>query len=116
MESRFNPLLQQGRISGLMPIDDVSTPDGFIIDIISTSGSSGSPIADTEGKIIGVACWVIPSPLVQGEKVISNAYSPVGLVYALGNNKFLHWVQSLVKYYNTGEMNPPKVASMLLKF
>jgi hypothetical protein len=114
--SRFNPLLQQGRISGLMPIDDASIPDGFITDIIGTSGSSGSPITDTEGKIIGVACWVIPSPLVQSGNAIPHAYSPVGLVYALGNNKFLHWVQSVVKGYDTGEMNPPKVASMLLKF
>jgi hypothetical protein len=114
--SRFNPLLQQGRISGLMPIDDASIPDGFITDIIGTSGSSGSPITDTEGKIIGVACWVIPSPLVQSGKVLPNAYSPVGLVYALGNNKFLHWVQSVVKYYDTGELDTPKVASMVLKF
>ncbi|MFL6524259.1 MAG: serine protease [Nitrososphaera sp.] len=114
--SRFNPLLQQGRISGLMPIDEASIPDGFIIDIIGTSGSSGSPIMDTEGKIIGVACWVIPSPLVQSEKALPNAYSAIGLVYALGNNKFLHWVQSVVKNYDTGEMDPPKVASMLLKF
>jgi hypothetical protein len=113
--SRFNPLLQQGRISGLMPIDDTSLPDGFITDIIGTSGSSGS-ITDTEGKIIGVACWVIPSPLVQSEKVLPNAYSPIGLVYALGNNKFLHWVQGVVKYYDTGEMDPSKVASNLLKF
>ncbi|MFL6308880.1 MAG: hypothetical protein ACJ70T_02655 [Nitrososphaera sp.] len=99
-----------------MPIDEASIPDGFIIDIIGTSGSSGSPIMDTEGKIIGVACWVIPSPLVQSEKALPNAYSPIGLVYALGNNKFLHWVQSVVKNYDTGEMDPPKVASMLLKF
>ncbi|MFL6371693.1 MAG: serine protease [Nitrososphaera sp.] len=114
--SRFNPLLQQGRISGLMPIDDTSLPDGFITDIIGTSGSSGSPITDMEARIVGVACWVIPSPLVQSEKVLPKAYSPVGLVYALGNNKFLHWVQAVVKYYDTGDMNPPKVASAVLKF
>ena len=54
--SRFNPLIQHGRISGLMPIDEESLPDGFFTDIIGTSGSSGSPITDTEGKIIGVAC------------------------------------------------------------
>jgi hypothetical protein len=114
--SRFNPLLQQGRISGLMPIDEESLPDGFITDIIGTSGSSGSPITDTEGKIIGVACWVIPATLIQNEKVLPNAFSPVGLVYALGNNKFLHWVQSVVKYYDTGELDTPKVASRLLKF
>ena len=59
-----------------MPIDDASIPDDFITDMMGTSGSSGSPITDMEGKIIGVACWVIPSPLVQSEKVLPNAYSP----------------------------------------
>ena len=58
---------------------------------------------------------VIPAALVQNDKAILNAFSPVGLVYALGNNKFLHWVQSVVKYYDTGELDAPKVASRLLK-
>ena len=31
--SRFNPLIQHGRISGLMPIDEESLPDGFFTDI-----------------------------------------------------------------------------------
>jgi hypothetical protein len=113
---RFSPLLQKGGISALMPTDDDITPDGFMTDIIGTSGSSGSPITDTEGRIIGVARSVIPSTLIQDGKQLLNAFAPIGLVYAVGNNKFFHWAKSAIEYYDTGERTPAKVASTVLKF
>jgi hypothetical protein len=113
---RFSPLLQQGKISAIIPVDDDKTRDGFITDIINISGSSGSPISDIEGTIIGVARSFIPFPFIQGSKQLPNAIAHVGIVYAVGNNKFSHWVKSAMEYFDTGEQNPAKVAAHLLKF
>jgi hypothetical protein len=113
---RFSPLLQQGKISAIIPVDGDKTRDGFITDIISTSGSSGSPIADIEGTIIGVVCSFIPFPVIQGSKQLPSAIAQLDIVYAVGNNKFSHCVKSAMEYFDTGEQNPAKVAARLLKF
>lgn len=56
---RFSPVMQFGHISALLPSDD-AIPYGIQTDILSTGGSSGSPIVSIEtGEVIGLAQKII---------------------------------------------------------
>ncbi|MEO0510932.1 MAG: serine protease [Verrucomicrobiota bacterium] len=51
---QMTPLLQTGVISGALPITGMPNPENYILDIFVNGGSSGSPLFDTEGNIVGV--------------------------------------------------------------
>lgn len=56
---RFSPVMQFGHISALLPTDD-AIPYGIQTDILSTGGSSGSPIVSIEtGEVLGLAQKII---------------------------------------------------------
>lgn len=57
---RLSPIIQSGRIAGLMPHDESPKPWGIQTDIVAVGGSSGSPILDPSSReIIGMAQQVI---------------------------------------------------------
>ena len=52
---RFGPIFQQGYISAVAPIDDISDPDKFLLDINCAGGMSGSPVfRKDDGAVIGL--------------------------------------------------------------
>jgi len=58
---RGSPLMQFGHIAALLPFDD-SKSYGIQTDIVSTGGSSGSPIISIEtGEVVGIAQKIIPT-------------------------------------------------------
>ena len=59
--TRFSPVMQFGRISGLMPVDVSTNPYAIQTDIIGTAGSSGSPIVDP----IDACCVIFDLPKKQ---------------------------------------------------
>jgi len=59
IDMSFSPAIQEGKITSLFPGDDADTHQGILTNIITTGGSSGSPILDEKEEIIGIAQWVI---------------------------------------------------------
>jgi len=56
---RFSPVMQFGHVAALMPSDE-SLPYGIQTDILSTGGSSGSPIVSKDtGEVVGLAQNII---------------------------------------------------------
>jgi len=56
---RFSPVMQFGHIAALLPFDDV-IPYGIQTDILSTGGSSGSPIVSVDtGEVMSIAQKII---------------------------------------------------------
>jgi hypothetical protein len=51
---QMTPLLQTGVISGALPITGMSNPENYILDMFVNGGSSGSPLFDAEGNVVGV--------------------------------------------------------------
>lgn len=71
---RFSPVMQFGRITSLMPIDDIRAPWGLQTDIIGTGGSSGSAIVDpSDGKVVGIAQQVLPCGIMGIYKEFTHA-------------------------------------------
>ena len=95
---KTSPLLQMGRISGLMPADNTESPEEVITDIIGTGGSSGSPIVDSnDGEVIAVAQNVISGivydiPKKKDTKPKEIGSSLVGLTYGISN----YWLNPAV--------------------
>lgn len=59
---RFSAVMQFGHIAALLPFDD-AIPYGIQTDILSTGGSSGSPIVSVEtGEVISIAQKIILTP------------------------------------------------------
>jgi len=82
---RTSPLIQSGKIAGLMPGDNTKKPWGVQTDIIGTSGSSGSPMVSMDdGKVVGVVQrGVTGNVFNKNEKYLGEAY--VGLVWGISN-------------------------------
>lgn len=82
---RTSPLIQLGRIAGLMPTDNSAKPWGVETDIIGTSGSSGSPMVETEnGEVIGIVQHAVTGNVFnQDQKYLGEA--SIGLVWGISN-------------------------------
>ena len=88
---RFSPILQLGRIAGLMPFDSAPEPYAMQTDIVGTGGSSGSPLIDLgDTKVIGIAQMVLPSDvLLESIKIFDEpamGVAKVGLTYGITNH------------------------------
>lgn len=105
----LSPMAQDGKISSLIPGDDANVHQGMTLNIISTGGSSGSPIIDENNEVIGIAQWVIgggleaivdyeDSTYMLNEKklvekilkkhTVVNGFAQVGNVFALSSSMF----------------------------
>lgn len=102
---RFSPSFQSGKISGMMPMDDDILPYGIQTDIIGTAGSSGSPITDVEGNVIGIAQKVIPSVIMDGDNPTPLS-AKVGLVHGVTSTTFSSFVDTIDDYFQSGNNNP----------
>jgi S1-C subfamily serine protease len=78
LELRLSPVMQFGRIAGLLPTDNTEYPSAIQTDIIGTDGSSGSPIVDLcSGEATAIAQKVILADVV-GDRII-DAVARIGL-------------------------------------
>lgn len=86
---KLSPLLQTGKISSIMPIDDTNQPTGIQTDIIGTGGSSGSPIVDAnDGEVISVAQNIIPTPIIIPSKEDEKqhiGHAQIGMIFGVSN-------------------------------
>jgi len=87
---RVSPVLQLGRIAGLMPYDSAPEPYGIQTDIVGTGGSSGSSLIDFDDtKVIGIAQMVLPSDVELDSIKIhdepAKGLAKVGLTYGVTN-------------------------------
>jgi Trypsin-like peptidase domain len=110
MGIHLRPIIQYGRIAGLMPDDDSNNPWGIQTDIVAMGGSSGSPIIDpSSGEVIGMAQQVIATmTTVDKEGMPSNLYeltkgplygiAPIGLAYGV-TNQILSPLPNISKNY-----------------
>jgi len=110
MGIHYRPIIQFGRIAGLMPYDDSNNPWGIQTDIVAMGGSSGSPIIDpSSGEVIGMAQQVIatittvdkegmPSNLFELTKGPLYGIAPIGLAYGV-TNQILSPLPNICKDY-----------------
>lgn len=116
---RLSPIIQSGRIAGLMPHDESPKPWGIQTDIVAVGGSSGSPILDPSSReVIGMAQQVIATmTTVDKEGMPPNLYeltkgplygvAPMGLAYGV-TNQILSLLPNISKDYFDGGL-PPNV-------
>ena len=96
---RMSPILQHGRISSLLPIDQSENPFGIQTDIIGTGGSSGSPIVDANTEqVLGIAQQIIPSNVFVDNQIGS---AKIGLVWGISNYFFSDSVKTMLKILKT---------------
>ena len=95
---RLSPQIQRGRVSGVMPMDDVTMPTGIQTDIIGTGGSSGSPIiTSNDGEVIGIAQRVLSSPVTTLDQKGLMGLSQSGLIFGVSNYGFYAPVKTMLK-------------------
>ncbi|MGB6592437.1 MAG: serine protease [Candidatus Nitrosopolaris sp.] len=114
---RLSPIIQSGRIAGLMPHDESPKPWGIQTDIVAVGGSSGSPILDPSSReVIGMAQQVIATmTTVDKEGMPPNLYeltkgplygvAPMGLAYGV-TNQILSLLPNISKEYFDGGLLP----------
>lgn len=114
---RLSPIIQSGRIAGLMPHDESPKPWGIQTDIVAVGGSSGSPILDPSSReVIGMAQQVIATmTTVDKEGMPPNLYeltkgplygvAPMGLAYGV-TNQILSLLPNISKDYFDGGLTP----------
>jgi hypothetical protein len=114
MGIHLRPIIQYGRIAGLMPDDDSNNPWGIQTDIVAMGGSSGSPIIDpSSGEVIGMAQQVIATmTTVDKEGMPSNLYeltigpsygiAPTGLAYGVTNQILSPLLNISKNYFEKG--------------
>lgn len=106
VETRISPLLQFGHVSGLMPHDLFSKPQGIQTDIFSTGGSSGSPIVNAnDGNVIAIAQRVIGGTAFspRGKSIVN-----IGMVYGASYN-IMKGFDDIVKSWKEGKQYKGKV-------
>jgi hypothetical protein len=103
---RFSPMMLFGRISTLIPFDTQNPVKAIQTDIISTGGSSGSPIIDpSDAKVIGIATNVITGPII-GQGLFNAKYYPVtgyakiGPVFGPSSHYFYEMVHNSIQIAN----------------
>jgi Trypsin-like peptidase domain len=114
---RLSPIIQSGRIAGLMPHDESPKPWGIQTDIVVVGGSSGSPILDPSSReVIGMAQQVIATmTTIDKEGMPPNLYeltkgplygvAPMGLAYGV-TNQILSLLPNISKNYFEGGLPP----------
>ena len=117
MGIQLRPIIQYGRVAGLMPDDDSNNPWGIQTDIIAMGGSSGSPIIDpSSGEVIGMAQQVIATmTTVDKEGMPTNHYdltkaalygiAPIGLAFGV-TNQILSPLLNISKNYFENVLPP----------
>lgn len=112
MGLRFSPVMQFGHIAALLPFDDV-IPYGIQTDILSTGGSSGSPIVSIEtGEVMSIAQKIIVTyaGVDIPEKAQKKARLPdtldgfahIGIVWGDSFNMFSDVVNMTAKNFSDG--------------
>ena len=111
---RLSPIIQSGRIAGLMPHDESPKPWGIQTDIVAVGGSSGSPILDPNSReVIGMAQHVIATmTTVDKEGMPQNLYeltkgplygvAPMGLAYGVTNQILSSLLPNISDYFEGG--------------
>jgi hypothetical protein len=111
---RLSPIIQSGRIAGLLPHDESPKPWGIQTDIVAVGGSSGSPILDPNSReVIGMAQHVIATmTTVQKEGMPQNLYeltkgplygvAPMGLAYGVTNQILSSLLPNISNYFEGG--------------
>lgn len=103
---KLSPLIQFGRISGFMPFDDAPIPYGLQTDILGTGGSSGSPIVNTNGEVLGVAQSVLPAEVVKSgseqPEDDGGEVAKIGITYGLFNHYFPEMLSSAREFFDKG--------------
>ncbi len=94
----LEPIVQFGRIAGILPASISPAPHLLALDIVSTYGSSGSPVIRvSDGKVIGISCEILLNrmPFVEetpdGPKAEKTFLLPTGISYAVPSNLFAHF-------------------------
>lgn len=117
MGIQLRPIIQYGRVAGLMPDDYSNNPWGIQTDIIAMGGTSGSPIIDpSTGEVIGMAQQVIATmTTVDKEGMPSNLYeltkgplygiAPIGLAFGV-TNQILSPLPNISKNYFENGLPP----------
>lgn len=112
-EISLGPIIQSGRIAGLLPHDESPKPWGIQTDIVAVGGSSGSPILDPNSReVIGMAQHVIATmTTVDKEGMPQNLYeltkgplygvAPMGLAYGV-TNQILSLLRNISDYFQGG--------------
>jgi Trypsin-like peptidase domain len=90
---KLSPIIQFGRISRFMPYDDADIPYGIQTDIVGTGGSSGSPIVNMSGELLGIAQRVIPAEVLNSGSELQkdnevSEFAKIGITYGLFNQYF----------------------------
>jgi hypothetical protein len=92
----LTPLMQTGVIAGILPFEKVPKPETFVLDIYVTPGSSGSPVFDEDGVVVGLvyATRIRPWPIIfyenkiWKESDIEFVHIPTSLGLALPSARF----------------------------
>lgn len=109
---RFSPVMQFGHIASLMPFDE-TIPYGIQTDIVSTGGSSGSPIVLKEtGEVVGLAQKIIVTysavdvPAKAQKKTrlpnILEGFAHIGIVYGDSFHRIADIVNLTKKDFSEG--------------
>jgi hypothetical protein len=90
-----------------MPYDDADIPYGIQTDIIGTGGSSGSPIVNMNGELLGIAQRVLPAEVMKSgsesqEGDEGEVTAKIGITYGLVNHYFPEMLSSAREFFDKG--------------